>query len=507
MRVGIDDHDYHVVVHRGRITEARPARSGDPPAVTISGPRDAWSDGFADYGLSVTGDQIDHLWPYQAAVLRLASLVRETLGSPVPEQLGEEVDREFDDVVGRYAYVRIRGTQYRVYFEEAGEGIPIVLQHTAGSDSRQWRHLLADREFQQRFRMIAYDLPFHGRSLPPTSVRWWAQEYKMDTEHLMDSVVAISRALKLDRPVYMGCSVGGYLAPDLALYRPDDFRAVIGVNSAIAGTRHDEAGQPYVSSFSHPQSSTAYIGSRMYMITSPEAREAFRRETAWIYSQGGPGIFGGDLYYFSVDHNLIGKAHQIDTSKVGVHFLSGEYDPTAKGPGEALAAQIKGSTYDVVEGGSHFRHERRLSTVPATPQAGARRDLRQARPRVTAGGIDRYWVSGRDRVESPPPDAASSAPASGAGADVGWNWEGRSRLPELFQLRGDLIGEAELVGQRERAELSSKCPSQGSIDLARDDTRERDMPAIDNDVGRWIHSPAHVPEVWVGVDCPRHPIA
>ena len=37
-------------------------------------------------------------------------------------------------------YVRIRGIQYRVYFEEAGQGMPMVLQHTAGSDSRQWRH-------------------------------------------------------------------------------------------------------------------------------------------------------------------------------------------------------------------------------------------------------------------------------------------------------------------------------------------------------------------------------
>ena len=90
------------------------------------------------------------------------------------------------------------------------------------------------------------------------------------------------------------------------------------------------------------------------MITSPEAPEVFRRETAWVYSQGGPGVFGGDLYYYSVDHNLVGRAHEVDTRKIGVHFLSGEYDPTAAGPGEELAAQIKGSTYDVVEGGSHF---------------------------------------------------------------------------------------------------------------------------------------------------------
>ena len=322
-----------------------------------SGSRALWTRGRRASPTSVFGsreNRVGHLWPYQAAILRLSSLVRATLGAPVPEQLGEEVDREFDTAVGRYVYVRIRGTQYRVYFEEAGKGIPMVLQHTAGSDSRQWRHLLEDRELQQRFRMIAYDLPFHGRSLPPTGVRWWADEYRMDTELLMDSIVAISHALKLDRPVYMGCSVGGYLAPDLALYRPDEFRAVIGINSAIAGSRSDQVGQPYASPFSHPSNNTAYIGSRMYMITSPEAREAYRRETGWVYSQGAPGIFGGDLYYFSVEHNLIGKAHEIDTSKIGVHFLSGEYDPTARGPGEALAAQIKGSTYDVVKGGSHF---------------------------------------------------------------------------------------------------------------------------------------------------------
>ena len=204
VRLGIGDHAYDVVVVAGRITEVRPARSGDTPAVRITGPMDAWLEGFADRGLEVDGDEVDQRWPYQPAIQRLASLVRETLGAPVPEHLGEEVDREFDTVVGRYVYVRIRGTQYRVYFEEAGEGIPVVLQHTAGSDSRQWRHLLEDREVQQKFRMIAYDLPYHGRSLPPTGVRWWANEYRMDTELLMDSVVAISRALKLDRPVYMG---------------------------------------------------------------------------------------------------------------------------------------------------------------------------------------------------------------------------------------------------------------------------------------------------------------
>ena len=314
---------------------------------------------------------VKHVAPYQPAILRLIGLVRETAGTAAADTPVKEVDRQFDTAVGRYVYVRIDGIQYRVYYEEAGQGIPMVLQHTAGSDGRQWRHLLEDSEIQKRFRMIAYDLPFHGKSVPPTGVRWWEKEYRLTTNLVMDSIVAISGALKLDRPVYMGCSIGGYLAPDLALYHPNDFRAVIGVNASVAGgqapSRNPGAkvdmDRPISERASpdtnfHPRVNGAWIGTRMYEITSPVAPEAYRRETGWVYSQGGPGIFAGDLYYYSYDHDLSGgKARKIDTSKVDVHFLSGEYDPTTvPGPASmaALAAEIPGSTQAVIAGGSHF---------------------------------------------------------------------------------------------------------------------------------------------------------
>jgi hypothetical protein len=41
--------------------------------------------------------------------------------------------------------VRIMGEDCRVYFEEAGQGIPLVCLHTAGADSRQFRHLIERR--------------------------------------------------------------------------------------------------------------------------------------------------------------------------------------------------------------------------------------------------------------------------------------------------------------------------------------------------------------------------
>jgi len=41
----------------------------------------------------------------------------------------------FEAITGRYAAVG----EHRIFFEEAGKGIPLLCLHTAGVDSRQWR--------------------------------------------------------------------------------------------------------------------------------------------------------------------------------------------------------------------------------------------------------------------------------------------------------------------------------------------------------------------------------
>ena len=62
---------------------------------------------------------------------------------------------KYSVIQGRYIYLDVEGIEYRVYFEEAGSGIPLVCQHTAGSDGRQYRHLLEDPAITSRFRVIA----------------------------------------------------------------------------------------------------------------------------------------------------------------------------------------------------------------------------------------------------------------------------------------------------------------------------------------------------------------
>ena len=70
-----------------------------------------------------------------------------------------------DPIKGQYIYLDIEGVEYRVYYEEAGEGIPLLVGHTAGSDGRQYRHLLCDEDVTKNFRTIAFDLPGLSHSL------------------------------------------------------------------------------------------------------------------------------------------------------------------------------------------------------------------------------------------------------------------------------------------------------------------------------------------------------
>jgi pimeloyl-ACP methyl ester carboxylesterase len=258
---------------------------------------------------------------------------------------------KFSRVVGRYVYVPVKGHEYRVYFEEAGQGTPVLFQHTAGSDGRQWRYLVESSELTSRFRFVAHDLPYHGKSLPPLDKPWWRERYSLSQSFLVEFMEAMVRALDMEKPIYVGCSMGGHLAPDLALLRPGLFRAVVAVEGGLA--THDP--EPFNKYLSHPRASNEAKAALMMSQTSPKSPEPHRRETVWVYSQGAPQVFQGDLDYYLGEHDLTKTAGQIDTSKTQVHVISGDYDWSATPErAKALADAIPGATYTRMEGMGHF---------------------------------------------------------------------------------------------------------------------------------------------------------
>lgn len=255
----------------------------------------------------------------------------------------------FEPVVGRYLHLAIDGRTYRVYVETAGEGIPFILQHTAGSDNRQWRHFLNDGDIARRFAMVAADLPGHGKSLFPDEDQWWAREHRLTRDFFMKFQVRLAEELGLDRPVFMGCSIGGHLAADLALEYPGFFRACIGLQASA----HTPSAS--LDALDNPRIGNDYAAALMYGLTSPSSPEARRHEVAFIYSQAAPGVFKGDLHYYTVEHDLRDRASEIDTSQTPLYILSGEYDwSSTTAMSKQLADAIPGARFVPMPGLGHF---------------------------------------------------------------------------------------------------------------------------------------------------------
>ena len=256
---------------------------------------------------------------------------------------------KIEPMVGRYVHVDIDGTPHRIYFEEAGAGIPLVCLHTAGSDARQWRYLLADEEFARHFRIIAFDMPWHGKSNPPEN--WDGSEYQLTTARYTQTIRAFCAALDLDRPVVMGCSIGGRIVLNLAIDHASEFRALIGLEAADFQTPWYDTtwlNRPDV----HGGEVCAALVSGL---VAPQSPAAARMETLWAYRQSGPGVFKGDLYFYRVDGDLRGRTGAIDTGKCPLYLLTGEYDFSCM-PEDTLrtASGIQGAQVTVMEQLGHF---------------------------------------------------------------------------------------------------------------------------------------------------------
>lgn len=336
-------------------------RPGEPGSICLSAEEDIWDAlrasrpprFFNDHANLVAAGAMVQIADeicqaqYYAAVARAVELLR----LQPPSAAAPIAGTGFAAPVGRYVHTSVSGVTYRVYFEEAGEGIPLLLQHTAGCHGAQWRHLFECTEITRHFRLIAYDLPFHGKSLPPVGERWWTEQYRLRGGFLRSFVLGFSAALELDRPMFMGCSVGGMLALDLALHHPDAFRAVISLEGGLKVDTDFEAMQ----ALWHPRVSNDYKARLMNALMSPTSPEAFRKETSMVYAAGWPQLFLGDLHYYLNDYDLRQSAGKIDTSRVRVEILSGEYDASGTlEMGQAAHQAIPGSNWTAMDGVGHF---------------------------------------------------------------------------------------------------------------------------------------------------------
>jgi pimeloyl-ACP methyl ester carboxylesterase len=109
-----------------------------------------------------------------------------------------------------------------LYVEQAGEGSPVVLLHEGIADSRMWEPQWA--EYSKRFRMVRFDLRGFGKSPPAVG-----------TYSLSGDLVRLLEGLELGPVTLIGVSLGGAVAMETTIARPDLVSRLIVVAPGLRG--------------------------------------------------------------------------------------------------------------------------------------------------------------------------------------------------------------------------------------------------------------------------------
>jgi pimeloyl-ACP methyl ester carboxylesterase len=259
------------------------------------------------------------------------------------------MEASFSEVLGRYVTVEVGGSRCKVFFLERGEGPALVLQHGGGLHNHQWRHALEDDELTGRYRVVAFDLPRHGKSDPPLDASWWQEEYQLSLDFLTEVTLTMCEALALERPIYVGQGTAGNFALQLALHHPDRFRGVVAL----------EAGEytpgAFVDWWQHPHANAAEVcATSIWDQMAPQSPEPERRATWFYYTQGSE-AFRGDLHLYAVEHDLRGRLGEIDCERCPVVMMSSEYGYVpSPALSRATAEKIPGSRFFELSGIGHF---------------------------------------------------------------------------------------------------------------------------------------------------------
>jgi len=110
----------------------------------------------------------------------------------------------------------------KIYYEEMGEGYPLILIHAGLLDNRMW-----DQQFEffaKDYRVIRYDVRVHGLS-----------KSEPDTFYHYEDLKLLMNELQIEKAAICGLSMGGKIAIDFAMEYPENVSGLILVSSGISG--------------------------------------------------------------------------------------------------------------------------------------------------------------------------------------------------------------------------------------------------------------------------------
>ncbi|MGY6632986.1 MAG: alpha/beta fold hydrolase [Alkalilacustris sp.] len=283
-----------------------------------------------------------------AALERLVEIARPDAADP-PE-LGYACKPA--SVRGRFLpLTNAQGHHALLHLLEAGEGPPILFLHTAGADSRQFLHQLADTDLQARHRMLAFDLPWHGLSSGEDGCESTAG-YVLTEAAYLDWCVCVLEAEAGGPALIVGCSMGAAMALTLAARRPDLVAGFVALEAPMSapGRLSPMLAHARVANGLH---NPAYVRAML----GPASPRRYRDAACAIYAQGRPGVYAGDLRFYSEEYSGARIAEAVRRSGLRGALLTGAYDYSASPANtRRLHAAIASDTVRMTEmpGLGHF---------------------------------------------------------------------------------------------------------------------------------------------------------
>ncbi len=315
--------------------------------ISLEAPEHEWErilDGRADYfeatspglgHLTVAGNavaagrNVKALWLFLHALSRAArpDAQPQSAFSPAPPAYSRAVTGHYVDVNG-----------IETYYEEAGSGAPIVCIHAAGQDTLMYRHVV--RGLSDHFRVISVDAPGHGKTGEPSG-----GPFRSLTQHA-DFNESFMAALGLERPIIVGCSMGGNMVLELASRRPDYYRGVV----SCEGADYTPTVSPFLLEMlllNGPQILEAWSRSMTGKRTPPDRA----REVVWQLRRVAPEYIAADLTgYAGFDR----RAEMANITSP-VLLIRGDGDWLVNQEMvDATASRIKDSSVTVLEGTGHY---------------------------------------------------------------------------------------------------------------------------------------------------------
>lgn len=117
---------------------------------------------------------------------------------------------------------RLQTRDIIIYYEEAGQGDPLLLITGLGADLQGWA--LNAPALAKHFRVITFDNRGAGRTSAP--------DRPYSIEQMADDAAGLLEALGIERAHVLGLSMGGYIAQELALRHPKKVNKLILVATA-----------------------------------------------------------------------------------------------------------------------------------------------------------------------------------------------------------------------------------------------------------------------------------